>query len=82
MAPHSYLAYGAFVVGVIGGIAFTMWSALLQLCRIDDPTDSSAGLYLRLSYKSKLTLTLPGCAHKFFNRGSPYINPDRNRLLT
>jgi len=39
---NDYLAYSAFVVGVIGGLAFTVWSALLQLCRIDDPTDSAA----------------------------------------
>ena len=46
MVPGSYLAYGAFVVGVVGGLAFTAWSALLQQCRIDDPTDSSAGLFV------------------------------------
>lgn len=40
--PGEYLAYGAFVVGVIGGLAYTVWSALLQCCRIDDPTDSAA----------------------------------------
>ena len=43
ISSHTYLAYAAFVVGVIGGLAYTTWSALLQLCRIDDPTDSSAG---------------------------------------
>lgn len=44
MVPSSYLAYGAFVIGVAGGISYTVWSAVLQRCRIDDPTDSTAGL--------------------------------------
>jgi len=39
---NQYLAWSAFVVGIIGGLAFSVWSALLQLCRIDDPTDSVA----------------------------------------
>lgn len=40
--PSEYHAYGAFVVGVVGAIAYCVWSALLQLCHVDDPTDSAA----------------------------------------
>lgn len=35
----TFHAYGGFVVGVIGGLAYVGWSALLQLCHVDDPTD-------------------------------------------
>ena len=40
---HEFHAYGGFSIGVIAGLAYVAWSALLQLCRVDDPTDSVAG---------------------------------------
>jgi len=41
-APHMYLPWYAFVIGVVAGLAYTGWTALFHCCRIDDPTDSAA----------------------------------------
>jgi len=41
-ACHMYHPYGALVIGVVSGLAYTVWTALFQCCRIDDPTDSAA----------------------------------------
>lgn len=40
--PERYHAYGAFVVGLVAALAYVGWSALLQLCHVDDPTDTVA----------------------------------------
>lgn len=37
-----YEPYGGFVIGVVGGLSYAVWSALLQLCHVDDPTDTVA----------------------------------------
>jgi len=39
LAP-TYHAYGAFIIGFVAGLAFVSWSTLLQLCHVDDPTDT------------------------------------------
>jgi len=41
-APDHYHPYGGFVIGVVAGLGYVMWSKLLSMGRIDDPTDSAA----------------------------------------
>lgn len=41
-APDHYHPYGGFVIGVVAGLGYVMWSALFTCCRVDDPTDSAA----------------------------------------
>lgn len=41
-APDNYHPYGGFVIGVVAGLGYVMWSALFRCCRVDDPTDSAA----------------------------------------
>ena len=40
---NAFHPYASFVIGIIGGMTYVAWSALMLRVRVDDPLDAVAG---------------------------------------